>query len=142
MGLADFLKKILDSKTSSKRKSSKKSKTSPLRNKSSSKREVKKTIKKSPKRVKTPALSKVSPKEKEIGCITHYFGKISVGIIKLKAEMKVGDKIHIKGVHDDFVQVIKSMQENHKDILKAKKGALVGIKVKKIVHVNDKVYRV
>ncbi|UCG35246.1 MAG: translation elongation factor-like protein [Candidatus Omnitrophota bacterium] len=73
--------------------------------------------------------------------ITHYFGKISVGIIKLKSELRVGDKIHINGVHDDFSQVIKSMQINRKDVSCAKKGNEVGIKVARRVHENDKVYK-
>ena len=64
-----------------------------------------------------------------------------MGIIKLKAELNTGDKIHIKGAHDDFTQVVTSMQVNHKDISSAKKGAEVGIKVPKRAHENDKVYR-
>lgn len=31
--------------------------------------------------------------EKEVGKITHYFGKISVGIIELSDELVVGDQI-------------------------------------------------
>ena len=81
------------------------------------------------------------PKEKEIGVITHYFSKLSVGIIKLKAELKVGDKIHIKGAHDDFTQTVRSMQYNHKDISHARRGLEVGIKVPQKVHENDKVYK-
>ena len=82
------------------------------------------------------------PKEKEIGIITHHFAKISVGIIKLKGLLTVGDKIHIKGAHDDFTQVVKSIQINHKDALSAKKGAEVGIKVSQPVHENDRVYKI
>ncbi len=79
--------------------------------------------------------------QKEIGVITHYFRKISVGVIKLKSSLKVGDKIHIKGTHDDFIQTVKSMQVNHKNIASAKKGMEVGIKVIKRVHEHDKVYK-
>jgi putative protease len=82
----------------------------------------------------------VLTKEKEVGIITHYFGKISVGIIKLKAPLAVGEQIHIKGVHDDFTQSVSSMQYNHKDISYAGKGLEIGIKVKQPVHENDKVY--
>ncbi len=78
---------------------------------------------------------------KEIGVITHYFGKISVGIIKLKDSLKINDKIQIKGAHSDFSQVIKSMQVNHKDVSSASKGEEVGIKVEQRVHPNDKVYK-
>ncbi|MCF7908494.1 MAG: translation elongation factor-like protein [Candidatus Omnitrophica bacterium] len=83
------------------------------------------------------------PKSKgeEVGVVTHYFNKLSVGIIKLKKPLKVGDKIHIKGAHDDFTQGIKSMQHDHKDISLAKKGLEIGIKVSRPVHENDKVYK-
>ncbi len=80
--------------------------------------------------------------EKEIGIITHYFGKISVGIIQLSDTLRVGDKIHIKGIHDDFTQVVDSMQIDYKPVEEAGKGNLVGIKVIQRVHPNDKVYKV
>lgn len=78
--------------------------------------------------------------EKEIGIITHYFGKISVGIIKLNAPLKVGNTIHIKGTHDDFTQTINSMEIEHETVEVAKEGDLVGIKVAQQVHTNDKVF--
>ncbi len=78
--------------------------------------------------------------EKEIGVVTHYFGKVSVGIIKLGDNLKVGDSIHIKGAHDDFSQKVDSIQIEHENVNAAKKGQTIGIKVEKRVHVNDKVY--
>ena len=109
-------------------------------------------IKKKPKKTRKKPLKKHSlkksnrplkklPREKEIGIVTHYFGKISVGIIKLKSALRVGDKIHIKGAHDNFTQLTKSIQVNHKDIADAKKGDEIGIKVTQTVHENDKVYK-
>jgi len=80
--------------------------------------------------------------EREVGVITHYFGKISVGIIKLKDTLKVGDKIHIKGQHDDFTQTVDSIQLEHKEITEAQKGSEVGIKVICKVHENDRVFKV
>jgi len=81
-------------------------------------------------------------KEKEIGVVTHYFGKISVGIIKLKSSLKAGDKIHIKGAHDDFKQIVETIQLNHKDISEGKRGNEIGIRVTKRVHENDIVYKI
>ena len=78
--------------------------------------------------------------EKEIGIVTHYFGKISVGIVQLKNELKVGDTIRIRGVHDDFTQVVDSMQIEHKQVEKAGKGEMVGIKLVNKVHPNDRVF--
>jgi hypothetical protein len=41
---------------------------------------------------------------KEIGAVTHFFDKISVAVIKLKAGLKAGEKIRIKGATTDFEQ--------------------------------------
>ena len=149
MGLFDFVKKTLLGEQKKKRRSTKKVKKKTA--KKPAKKPVKgakgKSIKKPRKAVKkkkpTKPLKKRAPqsKEKQIGAITHYFSKLSVGIIKLKAELNVGDKIHIKGAHDDFTQIVKSMQYNHNDIPRAKKGLEIGIKVPQKVHENDKVYK-
>lgn len=89
---------------------------------------------------KCPKKPEKKLKEKEIGLITHYFGKISVGIIKLKSGLKVGDAIHIKGACDDFIQLVTSMQVNHKNVSSARKGDEIGIKFVQRVHENDRVY--
>jgi translation elongation factor EF-1alpha len=80
--------------------------------------------------------------EKKIGEITHYFGNISVGIIKLDSSLKVGDTIHIRGAHDDITQSVDSMQIEHDPVESADKGDEVGIKVIDKVHPNDEVYMV
>ncbi len=128
--------KTAKNKASTKKKDTKSSK--PLK----AKKVVKKTAKKGLAVKKKPGLvkSKTKIKPKEIGRVIHYFGKISVGIIKLKAPLKVGDKIHIKGANDDFKQTVKSMQAYHQSIDKGKRGDEIGIKVSKKVHENDRVY--
>ena len=80
--------------------------------------------------------------EKEIGVVTHYFGHLSVGIVKLKDSLKVGDTIHFKGHTSDFEQVVESMQIEHKDVQEAKAGDAVGLKVKDHVREHDIVYKV
>lgn len=103
-----------------------------------------KAVKKTSSKIKKPGAASAyqrKPKEKQIGVITHYFSKISVGIIKLRAELRAGDIVHIKGVHADFRQRVNSMQLNHRDITLAKPGDEVGIKVIRRVHENDGVYR-
>jgi len=104
------------------------------------KKVVKKKVR--PKIKKKPAAPLKKFFEEEVGIITHYFGKISVGIIKLRSTLRAGERIHIKGAHDDFTQTIKSMQINHKDVLTAGKGDEIGIKVPKPVHENDRVYKI
>ena len=80
--------------------------------------------------------------EEEIGTITHYYNHIEVGLIELTASLKIGDAIHIKGVHDDFTQSVESMQIEQDKIEEGKKDETVGVKVKEKVHENDKVYKV
>lgn len=80
--------------------------------------------------------------EKEIGKITHFFGKISVGIIELADSLKVGDKIHIKGNTTDFEQGVTSMQVDHKDVPSGNKGDSIGIKTDQEVKEGDKVFLV
>lgn len=79
-------------------------------------------------------------KEQQIGEVTHVFSKISVAVIKFSKPVSVGDKIHIKGHSDDFSQTIESMQIDHEQVQKAKKGEEAGMKVEGKVHEGDKVY--
>ena len=81
--------------------------------------------------------------EKLIGGITHYFGKIEVGIVELnKGSLEVGDNIHVKGSTTDFEQEVKSMQIEHKEVKTAKKGDIIGLKVKDKVREGDEVYKI
>ena len=80
--------------------------------------------------------------EKEIGVISHYFGKVSVGIVELTDVLKIGDSIRIKGAHDDFTQKIETMQIEHVTVNEANKGDSVGIKVAQPVHEHDKVFKI
>jgi len=81
--------------------------------------------------------------EEQIGKISHYFAKISVGIIAVaQGELKVGDRIHVKGHTSDFFQAVESMQSEHQTVVAAKAGDSVGIKVVAPVHEHDVVYKV
>ena len=79
--------------------------------------------------------------EQEVGVVDHFFGKISVGIIKLSGALKIGDTIHIKGKQADFSQEVESMRIEYDNVTEAKEGDKVGIKVVQPVHANDKVYK-
>ncbi|MBU0613432.1 hypothetical protein KKB10_05485 [Patescibacteria group bacterium] len=78
--------------------------------------------------------------EKEIGQISHYYGKVGVGIIELTDTLKQGDTIHIKGNSTDFEQNISSMEVEHESVEKAGKGDSVGIKVDQKVKEGDLVF--
>ena len=80
--------------------------------------------------------------EKEIGKVQHYFGHVSAAVFELTGDLKIGDKIHIRGAHDDVTMDVTSMQIEHADVKEAKAGDLVGVKVPQKVHDNDKIYKV
>ncbi|MEK7653571.1 MAG: hypothetical protein AAB358_03760 [Patescibacteria group bacterium] len=82
--------------------------------------------------------------ETQIGKITHYFGKIGVGVIELdKGELSVGDTIKIKGHGDkEFEQVVTSMQVEHQEVTTAKPGEAAGLKVDQPVKEGDLVFKV
>lgn len=87
------------------------------------------------------AVKKSQPKEVLIGRITHFFAKPSAGVIKLsKGNISLGDKIHIRGRHTDFIQNVFSLQIDNKPVDKAVKGKEVGLEVKERVRRKDKVY--
>jgi len=78
----------------------------------------------------------------EVGRVTHFYPKISVAIVELKASLSIGDKILIKGATTNFEQTVESMQIEHKNIERAEAGQIIGLKVKERVRENDKVYRI
>jgi putative protease len=80
--------------------------------------------------------------EREIGTITHYFGKIKVAAIKLTAPLAVGNTIHIKGHTTDVTEKIATMQIEHNQVAQANAGESVGINVTDHVRVGDKVFLV
>ena len=55
----------------------------------------------------------------EVGRVTHFYLKISVAIVELKASLNIGDKILIKGATTNFEQTVESMQIEHKNIERA-----------------------
>lgn len=79
--------------------------------------------------------------EELIGTVTHYFGNISVGAIKLTGELAVGDTIHIVGHTTDLVQQVESMQIEHESVESAGSGDEIGIKVADKVREDDQVFK-
>jgi len=95
------------------------------------KKTVKKTVAKAAKAPKAP---------KPIGVVTHFYGHISVAIVKFNKAVKQGEQVHFRGATTDLIQAIDSMQFDHKEIPVAKKGQEVGIKVSDKVRDGDEVY--
>ena len=80
--------------------------------------------------------------EVEIGLIVDFFARPVVAAIELTGELKVGDKIHIKGHTTDQEVLVSSMQIHNQSVPVAKAGDAVGIKVLDKVRHGDKVYRI
>jgi len=81
-------------------------------------------------------------KLEEVGEVTHYFSKIGVAVVELRAPLSVGDRILVQGSTTDFEQTVDSMQIEHKNVQKAAKGQSIGLKMRERVRERDRVFRV
>lgn len=79
--------------------------------------------------------------EKEIGKVTHYYGKVSVAVVELAAPLQVGDRVAFRGATTDFEQEIKSIQIEHQNVQRAEAEQLIGVKVDDKVRAGDVVYK-
>ncbi len=80
--------------------------------------------------------------DKKLGSVSHFFDKISVAVVDLTAALKKGDLLKFKKGEDEFEQTVVSMQIDHKEIDKAKKGDDVAIKVDKPVKPGTEIFKV
>lgn len=111
-----------------------------------SRKATKKAARRTPKRAarkakaapkKSKAPTKTSTQQKIVGLVTHFYPRISVGIVEVKAPLKIGDAITFSGHGRSFKQKITSMQIEHEPITAAKKGDVIGMKVVKPVKEKD-----
>ena len=84
------------------------------------------------------------PPGERIGVVTHYYGNVSVAIVKLDpgAVLRVGDQIHIRGHTSDFAQRVESLQVEHAQVSEVGPQDDFGMKVKDHAREHDVVYRV
>ncbi len=108
------------------------------------KKSMKKKIKKNVRKVaKKKAVKKIVAKPKlakKLGEVTHFYGGISVAIIKCTAILKVGQKVRVKGATTDFICTIESMQYEHAPLKASQKGQEVGVKVRDKVRQGDEIF--
>lgn len=79
--------------------------------------------------------------KQEVGRVTHFYPKVSVAVVELKAPLSVGDRITVAGKTTNFEQVVESMEIEHKSIQKASVGQSIGLKVTSRVREEDIIYR-
>lgn len=81
--------------------------------------------------------------EFKIGHVIHYYDKIGVAIVELDADLAVGERIRLKrGGEDLFDQSVESIQIEHEKVQLAKKGQIVGLKLKEGVKEGAQVYKI
>ena len=80
--------------------------------------------------------------ERRVGFVTHYYGRIHVAVLDLEEGIRIGDTIHISGYTTDFVQEVRSLEVNHRQIQAAGAGADVALEVDQRVREGDAVYKV
>ena len=78
---------------------------------------------------------------REVGRVSHFFGRINVAIIEVKDIISVGDQILIKGPTTDIEQTIDSMEIEHEKVKQVEAGQSIGMKVNARVRENDIVYK-
>jgi hypothetical protein len=97
-----------------------------------------------PKRAKPAAPAPAALPGERIGVVTHYFGHLSVAVVKLEpgTTLRVGDNIHIKGHTSDFGQRVESLQIGHAPVQEVGPNDDFGLKVADHAREHDVVYRV
>jgi putative protease len=80
--------------------------------------------------------------ERRIGYVTHYYNHLSVAVLELTDELKVGDTLHLLGHTTNFTQPVESMEIEHQPVQSVKPRAEVALKVMDKVRKGDAVYKV
>ena len=80
--------------------------------------------------------------ENKIGHITHFYNRISVGVLDLTEKLTLGDKVHILGHTTDYVQNVTSMEIEHKKVTSVGPGDEVALKVIEPVRRGDEIFKI
>ena len=130
----------------------KKAKKSKLKRKKPVRKVVRKVVKAAKKVFRKPTPKPKAPKApppaplpgERIGLVTHYYGDLSVAVVKLEPgiTLRVGDNIHIKGHTSDFGQRVESLQVGHSPVNEVGPDDDFGLKVVQHAREHDVVYRV
>ncbi|MCS7253454.1 MAG: hypothetical protein RMK18_07140 [Armatimonadota bacterium] len=87
-------------------------------------------------------MEQVELQEVLIGRVVHFFPRPSAAAIELtNGELRLGDKIRIRGHTTDFIQVVTSMQVENQPVEVGVVGQTIGVKVNERVREGDLVYK-
>lgn len=75
-----------------------------------------------------------------LGRVVHYYDRISVAILELNAPLSLGDMVRFQRGDLSMMQQVDSLQIDHTAVDKAKKGAVVGMKVQQRVESGTMVF--
>lgn len=96
-----------------------------------------------PKAAKAPSPPPPPLPGERIGIVTHYYGNVSVAVVKLESgSLRVGDTIHVRGHTSDFTQRVESLQIGHAPVSEVGPNDDFGLKVIAHVREHDIVYKV
>jgi hypothetical protein len=77
-----------------------------------------------------------------LGRVEDFFAHVQVIALTLKAPLRVGNTIHVKGHTTDHKETVGSIQIDHGSIEAAGKGDAVGIKISTVARKRDWVFRI
>lgn len=78
--------------------------------------------------------------ERWIGTVEHYFPRAHAALVHLEADLRVGDRIHVRGATTDFSERVPRIEIDHLPVRVARGGKDVGIEVGGAVRARDQVY--
>lgn len=80
--------------------------------------------------------------EERIGVVTHYYSHLSVAIVLMeRGNLRVGDRVHIKGHTTDIQQRVESMEIDHAHVTQVGPKQEFGMRVIEHVREHDAVYK-
>jgi hypothetical protein len=127
-------------KTKRKKTSASKAKKTP---RSASPKKSKRPAKTANKSARPRPPAQPAPPGERIGVVNHYFGHVSVALIRLESnKLRVGDVIHIRGHTTDFEQKVESLQVDHAPANEVGAKDDFGLKVINHVREHDIVFKV
>ncbi len=96
-----------------------------------------------PKAAKPPVPPPPAAPGERIGVVTHYYGNVSVAVVKLESgSLRVGDTIHVRGHTSDFTQRVESLQIGNAPVGEVGPNDDFGLKVIAHAREHDIVYKV